>query len=274
PAGVSDPSNRSKEPSESNECVAAPSNADLSVTKSNGVSSVVSGASTTYTIVVSNAGPQAANGALVTDPVVVGLTQTSVTCGTPIGGAQCPSSPTLAQWQAGLAIPLLPAGGSVTFTLVATVTAASGTVANTVTVAPPAGVSDPSNGNNQATDTDAVTVKSNGTISGHIWFDANSNGRRDPTEIGRRGWPVELLSNATVIGMTNTDGAGAYSFTGLSAGTYTVRFVNAGGAPLPNGPMPVNGESGTPIPGGGLPVRCQLNGIVLSTDVNGNVVDV
>jgi uncharacterized repeat protein (TIGR01451 family) len=133
-------------------------NADLGITKTNGSSTVNSGASTTYTIVVSNAGPQAADGAIVTDPVAAGLTQTSVSCGSASGGAVCPGSPTLAQLQAGLAIPTLPSGGSVTFTVLATVTAASGSVSNTASVAAPAGVTDSNGANNQATDTDNVSV--------------------------------------------------------------------------------------------------------------------
>ena len=92
---------------------AATPTADLSVTKTNGVTLVSAGATTTYTVVVSNAGPDAANGAIVTDPAAAGLTKTSVVCAA-AGGATCPASPTVAQVEAGLAIPALPFGGSVT----------------------------------------------------------------------------------------------------------------------------------------------------------------
>jgi hypothetical protein len=53
----------------------------------------------------------------------------------------------------------LPAGGSVTYTLSGTValTTASGPLSNTATVTAPAGVTDPTPGNNSATDTDTVT---------------------------------------------------------------------------------------------------------------------
>ena len=83
------------------------------MTKTNGVTLVSAGATTTYTVVVSNAGPDAANGAIVTDPAAAGLTKTSVVCAA-AGGATCPASPTVAQVEAGLAIPALPFGGSVT----------------------------------------------------------------------------------------------------------------------------------------------------------------
>ena len=58
---------------------------------------------------------------------------------------------------AGIVIPTLPNGGSVTFTVNATVTATSGSVTNTATVAPPSGVTDLIPANNSAGDTDTVT---------------------------------------------------------------------------------------------------------------------
>jgi hypothetical protein len=156
PAGVNDPNAADNQVTDTDTVVAVASNADLGVTKSDGAASVQSGATTTYTIVVSNAGPQAGDGAILSDPAVTGLSKTSVSCGSASGGAQCPTSPTVAQLQSGIAIPLLPANGSVTFTVVATVTAPSGTVANTASVAAPVGTTDPNAANNQATDSDTV----------------------------------------------------------------------------------------------------------------------
>ena len=46
--------------------------ADLSIMKTDGATSVVPGTSTTYTIVVSNAGPSAVSGAAVLDSVPIG----------------------------------------------------------------------------------------------------------------------------------------------------------------------------------------------------------
>jgi uncharacterized repeat protein (TIGR01451 family) len=133
--------------------------ADVGVTKTNGASSVTSGASTSYTLVVTNAGPDAADGALLADAAAAGLSKTSVTCGGATGGAACPASPTIAQLEAGIAIPTLPAGSSVTFTVNADVTAAGGTnVSNTVQVAPPGGTTDANAANDSATDTDPVAA--------------------------------------------------------------------------------------------------------------------
>src|SRR5207249_11680451 len=47
---------------------------DVGVTKSDGVTSVVPGTSTTYTIVVTNAGPSTATNVAVSDPLPAGVT--------------------------------------------------------------------------------------------------------------------------------------------------------------------------------------------------------
>jgi uncharacterized repeat protein (TIGR01451 family) len=138
--------------------------ADVAVTKTDGTTTAVSGGSTTYAIVVTNAGPSAAGGAIVTDPSALGLTKTGLTCSAS-GGAACPASPTPAQLEAGLAIPTLPSGGSVTFTLTVAVTASSGTVANAVSVALPPSISDPTPGNNSATDVDTVIAQADLSIT-------------------------------------------------------------------------------------------------------------
>ena len=131
--------------------------ADLSITKTDSVASVSAGGTTTYTIVVRNAGPSAADGAIVSDPAVSGLTKTSVSCSA-AGGAACPATVTVAGLESGLAIPALPSGGTVTFTVSALVTATTGSIVNTAIVAAPAGTTDPNPANNTATDTDTVTT--------------------------------------------------------------------------------------------------------------------
>lgn len=98
--------------------------ANLSVSVTDGVSTVNSGAQTTYTITAINNGPGVGNGAIVQSPIAVGLNCPAgpITCAAS-GGAVCPVSPTVAQLQAGLAIPTLPASGSVVFTITCNVTA-------------------------------------------------------------------------------------------------------------------------------------------------------
>ena len=100
--------------------------ADLRIEKTNPDTEVESGASTTYTITVTNDGPSAADGAVVSDDwtAVPGLDCSAgpLSC-TGSGGAQCPGAVTTAQLQAGVAIPALPNAGVVTFALTCEVTA-------------------------------------------------------------------------------------------------------------------------------------------------------
>jgi uncharacterized repeat protein (TIGR01451 family) len=108
--------------------------ADLSITKTDGVTSTTPGATLTYTITVSNAGPDAVTGATVADTLGAGLTGTNLNTTVDLA-----------------------AGASHTYTLTATVAAsASLSVSNTATVTAPASTTDPAAGNNSATDVDNV----------------------------------------------------------------------------------------------------------------------
>jgi uncharacterized repeat protein (TIGR01451 family) len=138
--------------------------ADLSITKTDGTASVNAGATVTYTIVVSNAGPSAANNAVFTDPSVANLTVTNVTCGSASGGAVCPASSVAAMQGPGITIATLPSGGSLTFTVTGTA-GASGSIVNTATITPPAGTSDPNNADNSATDTDTINPRADLSIT-------------------------------------------------------------------------------------------------------------
>ena len=127
--------------------------ADLSITKSAGVTSVVAGGSVTYTITASNAGPSNASGAIVADtfPAVLTGTWTCVAA----GGGTCTAS---GSGNINDTVNL-PAGGSVTYTVSATVSpAATGTLSNTATVTAPAGVTDPALDNNSATASNALAA--------------------------------------------------------------------------------------------------------------------
>jgi uncharacterized repeat protein (TIGR01451 family) len=137
--------------------------ADLSITKTDGVTSKVPGTSVTYTIVVTNNGPSDAGGATVSDTFpaeLTGVTFTSVAAGGATGNTAAGSgniSDTLT---------LMPAGSSVTYTVNATIQAtATGSLSNTATVTAPGGVTDPTPGNNSATDTDTLTGEADLSIS-------------------------------------------------------------------------------------------------------------
>jgi uncharacterized repeat protein (TIGR01451 family) len=101
--------------------IVAPAN--LSLSKTNGVSSLVAGSTTQYTITASNAGPAWANNAVIRDTPSAGLACTSLTCSN-TGGASCPGSLSVSNLtSSGLAIPLFPSGSSVTLLLTCDVTA-------------------------------------------------------------------------------------------------------------------------------------------------------
>ena len=96
--------------------------ANLTITKTNGVGTLTAGQTTTYTVVVSNGGPSAANNARLADPAVPGLACTTVTCSS--STATCPAGPiAIASLQSGLLIPGFPANSSLTFAVVCGVTA-------------------------------------------------------------------------------------------------------------------------------------------------------
>ncbi|MGN0860109.1 MAG: hypothetical protein ACI4NW_13190 [Stenotrophomonas sp.] len=81
------------------------------------------GQAVTYTLTARNNGPDAANGAVIRDPAVAGLSCSSVNCQAS-GSAQCPASPTVSQLQGtGLVLPAFPANGQVVLSLACTVTA-------------------------------------------------------------------------------------------------------------------------------------------------------
>lgn len=92
------------------------------ITKTNAISSVSPGDTTTYTITVSNTTGQPIASSVFRDPAVANLSVSSVSCSAQ-GGAQCPAGLTVANMQSpGLTLPNLPADASLVFTVNATVT--------------------------------------------------------------------------------------------------------------------------------------------------------
>jgi hypothetical protein len=69
-----------------------------------------------------------------------------------------------------------------------------------------------------------------GSIGNYVWRDLNANGVQDANEIGVDGVTVRLLNSSNVvIATTTTANGGAYLFSNLSPGTYTVEFVKPSG---------------------------------------------
>ena len=79
--------------------------------------------------------------------------------------------------------------------------------------------------NNKASTT--ITVKHR--LSGKVYFDKNDSSSYTAGEEGFNGVTVNLVNEAgAVAATTTTDADGNYSFTGLNAGTYTVKVVKDG----------------------------------------------
>lgn len=124
--------------------------ANLVITKTDGKTTYVPGTVNTYTIKITNNGPSGANGAIFKDAAVSALTVNEdsdtpkgVVCSLPTGSAACPTVPntTKSNMQtAGIVIPTLPSGGSVTFTVTGLVVlGTTGSLTNTATVTPHTG---------------------------------------------------------------------------------------------------------------------------------------
>ena len=133
--------------------------ADLAITKTDGVASVASGGSTTYTITVTNDGPSPVTGAILADPAVAGLAKTAVACAATPGQCTGGTTPSVAELEGGaFALPALASGQTYAIEVTADVTATAGSVDNTATVASPTGASDPDGSNDSATDSDTITA--------------------------------------------------------------------------------------------------------------------
>ncbi len=131
--------------------------ADLSVTKTSPTTTYAPGASVSYTILVRNEGPFAAEDVTVDDPLPAGISAASWTCSGSGGGVCGVASGTGAISDADV---VLPAGGSVTYALTLQVPPGfTGPLVNTASVLPGIGTFDPDSSN----DSDSVTHEPEGT---------------------------------------------------------------------------------------------------------------
>jgi uncharacterized repeat protein (TIGR01451 family) len=189
---------------------------DLSITKTDSADPVVAGATLTYTIVVTNNGPSTATNVVVTDPLPTGLVFAS---GTATGGGTVTNSGSTVT----ASIPTLASGASATITIATTVaTTATGTLSNTATVA--GAETDTNTANNSAVAQTTIAVPQ--SISGVVFRDIDRDNVQDAGEPGLPDITI-TLSGTDVLGAAvnrtvQTDANGAYSFTNVLPGTYTV----------------------------------------------------
>jgi len=192
--------------------------ADLAITKDDGQTYAPPGSAVSYTITVTNNGPSTLTSATVIDSLPPQLLNPEFS---PSEGVYNPDS---GLWN-GLS---LSAGESITLTLTGTVSAgATGTLVNSVTVSPPAGVSDPVPGNNTATDTDTIGTAPNAAISGTVYEDANHNSDLDGGETGTglAGLYVKLVPSGggdALQAVEVSAATGEFLFADVPAGHYTL----------------------------------------------------
>jgi uncharacterized repeat protein (TIGR01451 family) len=186
--------------------------ADVSITKSDGVTNVVAGdgATHTYTITVTNAGPSDAANVSVADTWPSGFTRGTITAPQSV---TCAGSPGFT-----CSLGTVPAGGTVTITVNYTVPATTNaSQTNTATVS--SQTPDPTAGNNTATDTDTVT------------FDTPPTANAGPDVSGNEGSAIAL--HGSVSDPDTGDIATAHwtytAVSGVDAGA-TCSFDNANAA--------------------------------------------
>lgn len=86
-----------------------------------------------------------------------------------------------------------------------------------------------------------------GAIGDFVWNDLNGDGVQDPGEPGLAGVTVSLSGSASAT--TTTDASGAYLFSGLSSGNYTVTATLPAGftaSPANQGGDPLKDSNGSP----------------------------
>src|SRR5205823_1505192 len=128
---------------------------DLSITKDDGVGSVVAGTSTTYAITLTNGGPSTEPaGVVITDPIPAGTTGSETEADCTLG----------ANFVCTTTVALAP-GASVIYhlTLAVAPSYSAGTLANTATIS--TSVNDSNTANDHDTDTDTVSKSSDLSIT-------------------------------------------------------------------------------------------------------------
>ena len=209
--------------------------ADLAITKTDGVTNVTAGGPTTYTITASNSGPSDVTGATVADTFPASLTATWTCVGA--GGGTCTAGPVAGNINDAVN---LPSGGSVTYTVNATISpAATGNLSNTATVAVPGGVTDPTPGNNSATDTDTIAQQADLSIT-----------KTDGVTNVTAGDSTTYTITASNSGPSDVTGATvADTFPASLTATWTC--VGAGGGTCTAGPVAGNINDAVNLPSGG-----------------------
>jgi uncharacterized repeat protein (TIGR01451 family) len=192
--------------------------ADLSITKTDNRTNVTGGQQLTYTITVTNNGPDAVTGARIQDTFNSDFTNVTFTS-TATNGA----TGNTASGQNGIDDTVnMPANSTIVYTVNAQVVENTDDdeIVNTASVTA-ANVNDPNTANNTSTDTDTVDAAL-AQLSGFVYLDADNDGVFDANETPLSGVTINLRRNNAQVSTATTDASGAYSFDDLDPGTYDV----------------------------------------------------
>ncbi len=202
-----------------------PRQVDVAITKTASPTTVTLGGNLTYTLTVTNNGPDTATGVSVVDTLPAGVTFVSATpsqgTATQAGGVVTATIGTIA------------ANQSATITIVVTPTTANataGTVSNTATVSVTELDTNPANNTAQVTAAVDFVMAS---IAGSVYNDVNSNGIFEPTELGIANATIRLtgtdVRGAAVDITMQTAADGSYLFDNLNPGTYQLQETQPAG---------------------------------------------
>jgi uncharacterized repeat protein (TIGR01451 family) len=220
---------------------------DLSVTKTDSQTNVAAGQQLTYLITAKNNGPGPVTNAILTDTPPVALTSVTWSCGSASGGGVCPtpSSGSIASGATFTSvIPNLPAGSQVIYSIVGTVgPLASGSIIQNVQLDHPGGVTDPTPGNNGATDTNTIKVsdlsisKNDGvtTVAGGqvVTYTVTASNAGPGPVIGAKITdtpPASLLTGASPWACNGTTGGASCPAPGTGRNLNVTATIPAGGS--------------------------------------------
>lgn len=242
---------------------------DLSISKTDGQATIVAGGAANYTIVVSNNGPLTVSGAAVTDSFPASLTVANWAC-TATAGSSCTVAGS-GNSRTGSANLLV--GGSATFTANTTLSpSATGTLANTATVAVPADMADSNPANNSSTDTDAIVLP----LPALAVLD-NFNRANATTLNNGSNWSQVVVSGAASI-RVNSNQAFAFSAGQAVWNNPTAGFGTTQGAAFTFANTTINNASlilkasggSAAAPSNFIRVQVQTGQVVVQTTTNGN----
>src|SRR6266545_467947 len=236
-------------------------NADLSITKTDSPDPVSVGGTLIYNLAVTNLGPTDASSLTVSDSLPASVSFISA-AGTGWACSQASGTVTCTR-------PSLAVGAAPTISIVVAAPAVAGPLTNNASVSSTS--TDPVIANNSASATTTVQIVP-GAISGIVYNDLNGDGIQNGSEGVLGGVTIELLnSSGSVIASTTTNALGAYSFSSLTPGSYTVRETDPNGyTSTTANSVPVNVVAGgTTSANFGDQQKGTISGTVFN-DLNGN----